>query len=77
MVATTDRYTFARFSHDGNPVHSSRRKGSWTIVCPLFRTIFARKKEQGGFSTVVTPLISPHLVVTAYHSQLWPPAALR
>lgn len=42
MLATTDRYTFARFSHD-------------------FRT----KKEQGGFSTVVTLLISPHLDMSA------------
>lgn len=57
MVAKTDRYTFARFSHDGNPVHSLRCKGSGTIVRPLFRTIFARKKEQGGFSTIVTLLI--------------------
>ena len=30
-----------------------------------FRTIFARKKEQGGFSTVVTLLISPHLDMSA------------
>lgn len=69
MVATTDRYTFARFSHDFRTmeipsIHCAARVPGLSSA-RSFARFSHEKKEQGGFSTVVTMLISPHLDMSA------------